>query len=475
MLRNLLWLALAVLTVQPAMASSDPIAQGMAANAQTTATTAITKATGAQSDINDNMIVTRSQILAQGNNPVNNTNGWRPNDGTPGTGTVPSIDCSTVRRTTLSGFGYCTTKLDSTGTTGALYKSVRIAFPETTCTGPIGLWAYSPAATNGVTVILEWSSDTPSSNPPTADATNMWSLPFVSDGWLPGAWTKLEVSGPTGKIFGPDYPAGISPTVVGSPTAGTIKQAEIIISYSSSVPAAQRIVWLDDLECGGKAKPMVVVGFDSGNNGSIGTILPIMDQYNFPGYTSSDGNVVASGIASTSIQQFRSRGWDVVSQGMNHTDYGANPAQLLIDWPLSVAQFQQYGLPLNNMINYPYGSRNATTDANAASLGIKCARSSGGNGYIPYNVTGTYSPLTLPPLDIDNQTTANFQAEVSEAEARGASILFYGHNVGGTTGSSTNTTLADFTADMAFLNAEQQAGRIEVVSESTLCRRLGAF
>ncbi|WP_068090872.1 polysaccharide deacetylase family protein [Novosphingobium rosa] len=444
----------------------DIMAEGMAAAAGASARSAALRARANTAISKPALISSRSLILAQGNVTPGAAGGWRVNDASMG---VLSLD-STMRRRP----GYDVTKLDGTGTTGGVFKSMRIATNAINSAGPIGLWLWSPVnSAGGLSTNLRWSTDTPAANPPLVSPVNSYEMDFTAEGQQRGCWSFLSVSGPTGKIFGSSTPNGTAVITNGAPAAGTIKQLDLIVSWNAATPAAERYLYIDNAEVGGKAKPMVVIGFDGyGDNAtSVANKLAKFDQYGILGYVAGDGD---SAVASASIlHQFYDRGWDVVTQGMNHLDYGANPGNLSADYDTAVGILTGLGFTRSlDQFAYPYNSRNAQCDAILRAKGVRLGRTVLGNQRVPYNTTGTIDLLSTGAGDIDNRTAAQVQAWVDEAVASGSHLYLYGHGVNNAAGSSTNMLLSEFNTMMDYIGGLHQAGTLEVVTPTVFADRL---
>jgi peptidoglycan/xylan/chitin deacetylase (PgdA/CDA1 family) len=416
-----------------------------------------------------NLIQSRSVTLANSNGTPNAAGGWRAGD--------PSAQIMTLDSTMRRRPGYDVTKIDAStlsSTASAFSKAYRKATFLVTTTGPIGIWLWAPQLSAGsFSAALRWSSDTPANDPPLAAATNYYELSFNNEAQQKGAWMFLSVSGSAGKIFGPSNANGISPTTTGAPVANSIKQLELVISWGVNTPSAERYVYIDHAEAGGKAKPMVVIGFDGygDNPTSIANKLAKFDQYGLSGYVAGDGD--SATVNFSAMRPFYDRGWDIITQGMNHLDYGANPGNLSADYDTAVGILRGLGFTRGlDQFAYPYNSRNAATDAILRTKGVRLGRTVLGNQRVPYNTTGTIDLLSTGAGDIDNRTAAQVQGWVDEAVASGSHLYLYGHGVNAAAGTSTNTNLTEFNGMMDYIGGLHLAGTIEVVTPTMFCDRL---
>jgi len=190
-----------------------------------------------------------------------------------------------------------------------------------------------------------------------------------------GGWNVLTVK--AGEDGTTDYIDGAA----WAPTGGEIwgnnfNYVDITLGNLSGV-----LCKFDSVVIGQKEKPRVVFSFDGVDPSISGVVAPALAQYGWKAGVFVDGNNVASSAAQLRILR-DTYGWDVGTQGMNHTNYkttpgGGSAAQLATDLPLSAAQFVANGFSTPNLFCYPSNAHNAACDALLSGSGFVWRRGMG--------------------------------------------------------------------------------------------------
>ncbi|KQT03228.1 MULTISPECIES: hypothetical protein [unclassified Rhizobium] len=410
--------------------------------------------------------LTPSTIVAEPGSGVNGVNQWRCND-ISAAGGVMTIDPTVTRRP-----GVSTLKIDASAATAegvAYFKTFRHAIPVTALTGAVEMIAKIPVTSaGGISITPRVSSDVVA-NPPTAAVVNKVDQGFTPDKRQAGDWTSLYWH-PDGKLFSSAHPNGIATTFGGTLDRGNIREVEFELSISAATPLAERYIHLDCFALNGRSRPAVVFGFDGfGDASHESIVLPLCQSLNLRGYIAGDGNAAAANVSK--LLTFQSAGWPIVSQGMNHTDYALNPAQLSPDFDEASGILE--GLNLDSALEffaYPYNSRSLATDATLLAKGVKWARTIGGNRF---PATSIFKPNTLMigALDIGQKTFAQVKAWIDDAILAGYTLVLYGHTIATTASTSLITATAEFTAIMNYIASLRDAGQIEVLTPVQHARR----
>ncbi|KQU06043.1 hypothetical protein [Rhizobium sp. Leaf453] len=248
-----------------------------------------------------------------------------------------------------------------------------------------------------------------------------------------------------------------------------ITEFEFDWSISAATPLAERYIYIDAVAFNGRSRPAVIFGFDGfGDASHESIVLPLCQSLNLRGYIAGDGDSAAANSAK--LATFQSAGWDIVSQGMEHTNYLTNPGDLPADFDEAEGILE--GLNLTDgrdLFAYPLNSRSLATDATLLEKGVKWARSTGAN-YFPITSLGKPNPLLVGALDIGQKTAAQVQAWVDDAILAGYTLVLYGHTIATTASSSTITATAEFTTMMNYIASKRDAGLIEVLTPSQHAR-----
>lgn len=206
------------------------------------------------------------------------------------------------------------------------------------------------------------------------NSTKSFAFTFQPNKFRTGGWNVLTVK--AGEDGTTDYD-GTAWVTVGSEAWGNdFNYIHLSWSNLSAVP-----IVMDSVVIGQHDAPRVVWSFDGSDASLLTVIAPSLAQYGWSAGVFVDGNNIASNIAQ--LRTLRDTyGWDIGTQGMNHTNYkttpgGGSAAQLATDLPLAYAQHAAYGLSRPTLFAYPSNAHNAATDALLASEGFTWRRSQG--------------------------------------------------------------------------------------------------
>lgn len=188
---------------------------------------------------NEQMIATRSRIIANSTAAFFSAGGW--NYGGP-------LSRSTVQNNARRA-GTSVLRMDSSAT-ALSSNSCRIycKVPAVAVTDTITVWVYLPELSAGnATVNIYLSSDTPAADPPTARPSNYLKMSTVAGDIVYGCWTPITIH-KTGKLYNQATPNGTAWATTGIPNASEIEYIEIEYSHDASVISAERYMLFDTVE-----------------------------------------------------------------------------------------------------------------------------------------------------------------------------------------------------------------------------------
>lgn len=411
----------------------------------------------------DPLITRRSGVIASGTDGVRVTGGW----GAPQVNI--SAEAVDVRRSNNP-------VVRLTANAGAANEvAARIKLYRRTLDGKIEFWVKMPKVSAGSVYLgVVYSSDTPAADPPVGRPTNYRRVVLTAGMFIPGKWSPITVD-QQGKVYAqPGTPLGVTWADTGAPDATKIEFLELTFGCDINVPTAERTMLIDQVGINGKAKPMVMFGFDGFNLTSHQTIVaPLFDKLGIKGYIAGDGDAIAS--AQSFLQQRAARGWDIVPQGMYHRNYANEPQFLSAEYDECVALLVAAGI--NNcprFFAYPSTARTDETDAILAGKGVIMSRSTGG----PANVVGSLgktSMMNVGTFDWGLQALATIQSWRDTAFATGELYSILNHTVKTGMVAPIDTERATFETVVKEVVAQQDAGLLDIVTPTEWAARLGAL
>ena len=368
--------------------------------------------------------------------------------------------------------------------TGTVQIRAARAIP-TTAFQKLGIWIETPNVTAGNYTILVWySPDVPSADPPTADPVNRRTLSLAVGDIMNGSRQMIGVDR-TGRLYRAEAP-GIQS--VGQPwvdvgtisDASKISQLSITLVCDANVPADQRWLNIDTVELDSYAVPLVMLGFD-------GTLDPVVRDLfasrGIPWYNAKDGEALLDGTAF--LDDFIARGNEIVCNGRYHTDYGLNASTLADDIDYCRSVYAARGWPQFNTFAYPFNSRSAASDAVLIAKGFGLARS---YKHAPISYSQNGVPLTTPTpgnsnpsiinigsFGCDQQTAVTMNGWVDDAILTGHGFNALAHALTtSTTPGSVQTNLSEYTTFLNYCQAKHEAGLIRLCLPREAQALLGA-
>lgn len=295
----------------------------------------------------------------------------------------------------------------------------------------VGMWIYW-TATQG-SVELRFTSD----NFVSKTKTFGWSF----SGQIHSGWNLLTVR-PDG--LAATNPGGATWTVAGGfLDTDVVNGLEIRISTNGAA--------LTEVFYGGifyhpavPTKGAVMMGFDRYEDTSIYTLaLPILANAGMFGYAAGDTDKIATpGANRTQIQNLYNAGWDIISQGPNHTDYTASPGNLSADYDASKAVLDGLGLTrASKLFAYPFSANNATTDATLTGKGCPIARSGWAWAIHPNEYNAGPKLIGHGAVNMGGKTLTTMKNLVDQAATYGVTLNFFTHGL--TAGGDGTTPPAD--------------------------------
>ncbi|KQT05247.1 hypothetical protein [Rhizobium sp. Leaf386] len=364
--------------------------------------------------------ITPSTIVAEAGSGIGGAGQWRPSNA--GTQTM-TIDSGFTRRP-----GVPTLKIDASvlSPTGSYFTTFRKALSQAIAlTGAQEAWVWmTPTTAGGHTIFSRVGSDAPA-DPPTASPANRLEQQFSNDKFQSGYWTNLYWH-PNGEVYSNAQPDGVPPTPTGTPDLNNIREIEFAWNIGSATPAAERVMWLDLVAFNGRSRPAVIFGFDGfGDTSHESVVLPLCQSLGLRGYIAGDGNAAAANAAK--LATFRAAGWDIISQGMDHTNYLTNPGDLSPDFDEAKGILEALSLTgALDIFAYPFNSRSLATDATLLGKGVKWARTTGGNRF-PITSLGKPNPLLIGAVDMGGKSAAQIKAWIDDAKLGGYTLVLYDH------------------------------------------------
>jgi len=325
---------------------------------------------------------------------------------------------------------------------------------------PITLVFWVPdAMIDGIcNITLQFSSD--------AGATKTLSINALNPNFRSGNWVVYSViAGETGTT---EF-AGQGWVAAGGQAWGDAFNWMNIIFNSNAFANG---CLLNHLYIGQRAPARAIFTFDGlGNNNSVLNVAaPMLAGYGWQAGVDMDGNNLVAGLAQYLALQ-TTYGWDVGTQGMNHTNYANNPNSLAADLVTANALHVANGLSNPPYFAYPFNASTTVTDKalNAAGY-IKWARSGGmdilhpqGVGAYPNNNGNLLKQGYVVPFGGNDWT--NTKNRIDALLQSGGVLSFFTHGVGVTTA---DTTLGVDVAMFARVLDYLAANNVQVIKPSQI-------
>lgn len=402
----------------------------------------------------------RGRIMASGADGINVAGGWRAG-GVGGLAQIVRGGRDTMQMTGNPTMGSTTS-----------YK-IRHSIP-TTVFNNLGFWIETPNVIAGTyTIVLYYSPDVPAADPPSVDPNpNFRRIELLQGDIMYGSRQLVKID-KAGKLYKQEsvgaQSVGVPWTSFGTADAtSSISQIHIELKCDASVPLDQRWLNVDAVELDSMGIPLVMVGAD----GTTDTILAAMfARRGIPWYNAMDGNsLVANGAF---LDDFITRGNEVVCNGQQHRNYGSDASLLASDIDACREIYKARGWPLDNTFAYPFNARSATTDAILIAKGFKLARSA---RHPPISYSGKGVPMTVPDpmvsaqaimnvgsFSCDQQTAATMVQWTVDAKLTGHGYNAYLHNrTTSSTPSSVQTNETELATWLDDLKTNHEAGLIRL-------------
>lgn len=409
---------------------------------------------GPDGNIYDPRIKTaKSRIIAGASNGINVAGGW--SNATGAGGPTLTVETENVR---VPGRPVLRLAAGPTGT--AVYTTTRIKLPAMPIYGEFELWYYVPDYTGGnLNAVLIYSSDTPAADPPTASPSNRRTLSLPVGTQQKGRWNCVRINV---AATAAQSPTGATWADTGTPDNNEIEYLELVTNCQAAVPDGVRYVLFDVVAIGGGSTPIIMLGNDGNQASILSTAVPYLKQYGMRGYNAFDADLLAANRSQK--DQIYDAGWDLITQGLNHTDYGADPAQLVIDLPTALGYMAAAGYARgSDCFCYPLNSATFGTSETLLENGIVAARESNNTQLVVSNL-GRQEIIGCGSYDCGQKTSANMQAVVETAKLHGTSMWMYWHDLVASAGTSTETTISEWQSFIQYLAVEQAAGRVIVAT-----------
>ena len=402
-------------------------------------------------------------VIATGADGIGTTGGWGVSTGTL------SLETSNVRVPGRNVLKILANAGAADQVVAAYHKTA-----TSTLSGNIEMWVWLPPISAGSrSLILTYSSDTPASDPPTSAPTNRRFMTIAPDVLPTSGWFCMQIHR-DGKLYSTGgAPLGTAWGSSGAPDINTIKQIRIILSTTSPMPDAERYMLVDQVAINGRGRPCFMLGFDGTYSSHTSVALPLFSARNFKGYNAVDGDAAAGATAVLDV--LNAAGWDIISQGIGHTNYVSNPTNLAADIVSARATLQGLGYTRAlDIFAYPSNARNAAADVVAAANGIRM----GAALTLPHMPASSLGKPNLVGqagrfgLDGAGKTFAtDWKPWIDESVLSGKSLMFLTHDLVTTASSGTETTIAQYTALLDYIATLRDAGTVDVLTPSQYLTR----
>jgi len=319
--------------------------------------------------------------------------------------------------------GIPTIKVDASGSVGDAYITLRCKTNTLTFGWPfdISYWIQCPIAK--FDLAAGYSSDTPSTDPPTTEPTNRVGMAGLNAIVEPGSWTRIRFPVNSATSFN-----GSTVVVTGTPDSNVVKQVKLYVFFSSTTSSQERIAYFDLPSLGQREKSSIIFTYDGDPAKAIKTVLPKFQTYGIAGAAifNDRNNSINTDLA----QQYRfliDNGWDLGCNGQNHTNYQLNPS-ILESECLAAEQFYiEAGFDKPVVFGCPVGANSGEVDSILSSLGYVGVRGTGGQNNI-YDVSKNIQNLAGVSIEA-GVTAATTLQRIDSAIATGSSITLLFHEV----------------------------------------------
>lgn len=408
------------------------------------------------SRLNDPIVLGATTLIS--NDATIGVGGWGIENG--GTLSTESSDVRVTGRPVL--------RVGGGATGGAVNNVIRRKIAALAVTGKFELWIKFPILSTGsINVSFGYSSDIPGTDPPTGSATNRRTFLFQPNQNKNGQWQCLTVLRDGTAAQNPDADPW---TVVAAPDAALCNQIQLNFSFDAAIPDAERYVLIDTIGFGSVAIPQFILWWDDTSSVTHETLLlPVLNNYGFKAAFTCDTVLLAANRRK--LDRLYTEQHDIVNEGRNHTNYSTYPAQLSIDFPLSVTAMREAGyLRALNCFGAPQNSITKTGAEYLKNLGVRLIRGSE-RIHTPATSRGADTCITMGASSVDQITSANWITLIDNAIANQESTIFLGHRpvTGVPAAQETNIDVIDVV--LAYLATKCAAGLCRVVTPSSFIRK----
>ena len=231
--------------------------------------------------------------------------------------------------------------------------------------------------------------------------------------------------------------------------------ALLIVSLSPVYPA--RIYSSQD------GKALVALTFDDGYNCWTSTILPVLQQYGMPatGYITDPEN--RQGFTWENAQELASAGWEIGWHTMTHEPVdNLQRSDIVNDFSQAAPLFEAHNLPAPVTFAYPSGRHNSLS-MQVASQYFLASRTMETGVDTPRDVRD--APQHLEQFSME-KGLSYLENKVKKYAGQDVLVVFAGHTVGEVAPwqKKPDISVDDFKSLADFLNQEQAAGKIDVVT-----------
>jgi peptidoglycan/xylan/chitin deacetylase (PgdA/CDA1 family) len=227
--------------------------------------------------------------------------------------------------------------------------------------------------------------------------------------------------------------------VTGSPSWSTIQNIRITANSSASGPISinfNEMTFLKNNIRGG----IVIFSFDDGYQNIYYNAKPIFDKYNYAATEFVIGSLsgVTPYMFPAHLHILQDAGWDIGSHTWTHANMLTNTnAQNEIEMQTMQAWLRGNGFRAWDIFAYPYGYYNDSVKSIVQKY-ARCARKvqSYFSPVQPYPLA--FNPYEIPAMALDSSMSiSGATGYVNNLVTYGGVLLFYGHNISGTSGVST--------------------------------------
>jgi hypothetical protein len=326
----------------------------------------------------------------------------------------------------------------------------------------IHLIVYIPDALldlGGNNVLFRFSSD--------AAATKNLAYSFQNAGITNSGWQILTINtGETGTTS--QYGNGWVSTG-GQAWGDAFNYIDIIFSGANY---AGYSVILDSIWLGAKDKPYITFSFDGSDASILSVIAPTLAAHGWAAANCVDGNNIVANLSMLQKLQ-NTYGWDIGTQGMNHTNYLTNPSLLAGDLASAISIQQANGLGTPSVFAYPSNASTTATDATLVASGAITWRRGKNGDILHQNGFGlaNFTDGVLVKQGFSQPLGMNLSAMTARVDAvkqAGGTLSLFTHNATTTVSNTLGFDLASWYQLLDYI----EASGVEVIKPSQVLAKM---